>query len=56
MANDKEWERRSDDWIDLTNKSRLEKEQRKIARDEYIRNQENMKDVDNNLETAEECK
>ncbi|MFT7387542.1 MAG: hypothetical protein ACI8VC_000782 [Candidatus Endobugula sp.] len=27
MANDKHWQRRSDEWISATNKSRLDKEQ-----------------------------
>lgn len=32
MANDKEWQRRTDDWIEATNESRKRKEQRLAQR------------------------
>lgn len=32
MANDKEWQRRTDDWIEATNQSRKRKEQRLAQR------------------------
>jgi hypothetical protein len=32
MANDKEWQRRTDDWIEATNQSRKRKEERLAQR------------------------
>lgn len=53
MANDKEWQRRTDEWIDATNESRKRKEKRqeekfqaqiKVKENETGSNQKNIRD------------
>jgi hypothetical protein len=53
MANDKEWQRRTDEWIDATNESRKRKEKRqaekcvvqiKVKENEAGSNQKNTRD------------
>jgi len=40
MANDKEWQRRTDEWIDATNESRKRKEKRQAQNNDQTKAKE----------------
>jgi hypothetical protein len=46
MANDKAWQRRTDEWVNSIHKSRLKKEQELIERDKLLNTQDVAKDTD----------
>lgn len=51
MSNDKEWQRRTDEWIDATNESRRRKEKRHAEKSD---NQTKQKENENNSKTAKQ--
>jgi len=46
MANDKAWQRRTDEWVNSIHKSRLKKEQELIERDKLLNTKNVAKDTD----------
>ncbi len=46
MANDKAWQRRTDEWVNSIHKSRLKKEQELIERDKLLNTKDVAKDTD----------
>ncbi|MEJ2416588.1 MAG: hypothetical protein P8Y45_06585 [Exilibacterium sp.] len=50
MANDKDWQRRSDEWVKSMHESRLRKERSAAKRNEQKENKHSSKDAQKNSE------